>query len=312
MLDIAALVTPVFGLIGLGFLAARLGLLTQRAGEGLAEYVFTLAIPFLLFRTILAAQFPPTLPWAFWTAYFAAVALCWAIATALARGPFGRSAGEGVVFGFAAGQANTVMVGIPLILAALGPAAAAPLVLLLAIHLPVTMTAATLLYESAGDGGRAAALARVARSILTHPILIGIALGLLVRNLGLSPTATLGTVVDGMAASATPCALVAMGIALDHYGLRGEWRAALAISALKLLVHPLAAYFLARHVFGLDPVWSGVGLLFAACPTGINAYLFASRVKTGEAAASAAVSLSTALAALTVLGWLAFLGVGRP
>ena len=70
MLDIAALVTPVFGLIGLGFLAARLGLLTQRAGEGLAEYVFTLAIPFLLFRTILAAQFPPTLPWAYWAVLF--------------------------------------------------------------------------------------------------------------------------------------------------------------------------------------------------------------------------------------------------
>ena len=111
-----------------------------------------------------------------------------------------------------------------------------------------------------------------------------------------------------MAASATPAALVAMGIALDHYGVRGEWRAALAISALKLLLHPLAVYVLARHVFGLDPVWTGVGLLFAACPTGINAYLFATRVKTGEAAASAAVSLSTALAAMTVLGWLAFWG----
>ena len=37
MLDIAAVVAPVFGLIGLGFLVARLKLLTQRAGEGLAE-----------------------------------------------------------------------------------------------------------------------------------------------------------------------------------------------------------------------------------------------------------------------------------
>jgi len=97
MLDIVAVVAPVFGLIGLGFLAARLGLLTQRAGEGLAEYVFTLAIPFLLLRTILAAHFPPSLPWAYWTAYFAAVALCWAIATALARGPFWRLAAGGCI-----------------------------------------------------------------------------------------------------------------------------------------------------------------------------------------------------------------------
>lgn len=310
MLAIATVVAPVFGLIGLGLLATTLGLITQRAGDGLAEYVFTLAIPFLLFKTILKAEFPAALPWAYWASYFLAVALCWAIATALAARPFGRSAQEGVVFGFSAGQANTVLVGVPLILSAMGPGAGAPLVLLLAVHLPVTMTAATLLYESAGGGGYRAGVARVARAVLTHPILIGIALGLLARVTGVGMPAPIGSVVDLMAGSASPCALVAMGIALHHYGVRGQWRAALSISALKLVVHPLAVYLLARFVFGLDPVWSGVGLLFAACPTGINAYLFAARVKTGEAVASATVSLSTALAAITVLGWLAFLGLG--
>jgi malonate transporter and related proteins len=311
MLDIAAVVAPVFGLIGLGFLVARAGLLTERVGDGLAEYVFVLAIPFLLFRTIVEAELPPSLPWAYWTAYFTGVAIVWTAATLIARRLLGRGEGEGVVFGFAAGQANTVMVGVPLILKAFGDAAAAPLVLLLAVHLPVTMTAATLLYEGAGEGGRRQALARVGRSILTHPILIGIALGIVARETGIHPSGAVKTIEDTVAASAVPCSLVAMGIALDHYGVRGEWRAALAISALKLVAHPLIVYLLARAVFGLPPVWAGVGLLFAACPSGINVYLFAMRVRTGEAAASAAVSLSTGLAVVTVAGWLAFLGVGR-
>ena len=311
MLEIAAVVAPVFGLIGLGFLSARLRLITGRTGEGLAEYVFTLAIPFLLFRTIVDADLPPSLPWAYWTSYFVGVAIAWILATVLARAVFARSQAESVIFGFAAGQANTVMVGVPLILKAFGDAAAAPLVLLLAIHLPVTMTAATLLFEGAGPGGRRAALIRVARSIATHPILVGIALGILARETGIRPAGAVRTMVDLMAASATPCSLVAMGIALDHYGIRGQWRAAVAISVLKLVLHPLIVYAMARGVFGLPPVWAGVGLLFAACPSGINVYLFASRVRTGEATASAAVSASTGLAVLTVAGWLYFLGIGR-
>jgi malonate transporter and related proteins len=311
MLDIAAVVAPVFGLIGLGFLVARLGLLTERVGDGLAEYVFVLAIPFLLFRTIVEADLPDALPWTYWIAYFSGVAVVWAIATLVGRRLFGRGEGEGVVFGFAAGQANTVMVGVPLILKAFGEAAAAPLVLLLAVHLPVTMTAATLLYEGAGGGGHRAALARVLRSILTHPILIGIALGVVSRETGLHPAGSVKAIVDLVAASAAPCSLIAMGIALDHYGVRGEWRAALAISALKLVIHPLVVYAMARFAFGLPPVWAGVGLLFAACPSGINVYLFATRIRTGEATASAAVSLSTGLAVVTVALWLAFLGVGR-
>jgi predicted permease len=310
MVEIAAVVAPVFGLIGLGYLAARFGLISDRGGDGLAEYVFALAIPVLLFRTIATADLPDALPWGYWASYFIGVAVVWSLATLLARTLFRRSSAEGVIFGFAAGQANTVMVGVPLILKAAGTGAAAPLVLLLAVHLPVTMTAATLLFEGTGPGGRRAALARVVRAILTHPILIGIALGLVSREAGLAPAGPAATIVDGVAASASPCALIAMGLALHRYGVRGEWQAALAISALKLLLHPALVFLLARYVFGLPFLWALVGLLFAACPSGINAYLFAARMRTGEAAAAAAVSLSTGLAVVTVTLWLLVLGVG--
>ena len=311
MLELTAIVAPVFGLIGLGFGAAQLRLVTERVGDGLAEYVFTLAIPFLLFRTIVDADLPTALPWAYWLSYFAGVAACWGLASLIARRVFGRSPSESVIFGFAAGQANTVMVGVPLILKAVGSAAAAPLVLLLAIHLPVTMTVATFLFEGAGPGGRRAASLRVLRSIGTHPILIGIALGLVSRSLGAAPSGAMRAVVDLMAGSATPCSLIAMGLALHRYGIRQEWRAALVISGLKLILHPFIVYLAARYVFGLPPAWVQVGLLFAACPSGINAYLFAQRVKTGEGVASAAISLSTVLAVVSVTGWLLFLGIGQ-
>jgi predicted permease len=51
--------------------------------------------------------------------------------------------------------------------------------------------------------------------------------------------------------------------------------------------------------------------MFAACPCGINAYLFAERYRAGTAEASSAIALSTALALFSMLGWLVVLDVGR-
>ena len=35
-----AIILPVFGLIGIGFLARQIGLVTDRTGDGLSEFVF--------------------------------------------------------------------------------------------------------------------------------------------------------------------------------------------------------------------------------------------------------------------------------
>jgi predicted permease len=50
-------------------------------------------------------------------------------------------------------------------------------------------------------------------------------------------------------------------------------------------------------------VWAGVATLFAAMPTGVNAFLFAARHRVGEELASSAIALSTVLALATTLFW---------
>jgi malonate transporter and related proteins len=67
---------------------------------------------------------------------------------------------------------------------------------------------------------------------------------------------------------------------------------------------------LTTQVFDMPPVWAGVAVLFASCPSGINAYLFAERYGEGVALASSTVTLSTILALGTTLVWLYVLGVG--
>ncbi len=56
MYDVNLIVAPVFGLIALGFLLARFAVLSEAAGKGLTEFVFTAAIPALLFRMMVTAD----------------------------------------------------------------------------------------------------------------------------------------------------------------------------------------------------------------------------------------------------------------
>ena len=72
----------------------------------------------------------------------------------------------------------------------------------------------------------------------------------------------------------------------------------------------LIVLLLATYVFDMPPVWAGVAVLFASCPSGINAYLFAERYGEGVALASSTVTLSTILALGTTLIWLYVLGIG--
>jgi predicted permease len=305
MLASLLVVLPVFGLIGLGYGARWLRIVRESTGEGLSDFVFVLAIPCLLFRTLAKADIPAVQPWGYWIAYFLGLAIVWTLAMLVARRLFARAGPELVVSGFAAAQSNTVFVGVPMILKAYGEAGAVPLGLLLAVHLPVTMTIATLLAE-----GRKASAPMMLRRLFTHPIILGILLGSAARPfVGLIPE-PVWTIVNLLAGAAVPCALISLGIALRRYGMAAGLALPAVLSGLKLGLHPLIVWLLATKVFAMPAHWSGVAVLFAACPCGIQAYLFAERYRQGVADASSAIALSTMLSLFTTAAWLTFLGVG--
>ncbi|KUL95259.1 transporter [Bosea sp. WAO] len=305
MLSSLLIVLPVFGLIALGYGARWTRILRETTGEGLSDFVFVLAVPCLLFKTLATAAIPADQPWGYWISYFTGLGVVWLIAQLVAQRIFKRSGPELVVSGFAAAQSNTVFVGIPMILKAYGDAGAVPLGLLLVVHLPVTMTIATLLAERGS-----ASFALLAKRLFTHPIILGILLGAAARPVIGHFPAPLWTIIDLLAAAAVPCALISLGIALRRYGLASGIGLPLVLSTLKLIVHPLIVWVLATQVFNMPPAWAGVAVLFAACPCGINAYLFAERYRQGVADASSAIALSTALSLFTTIGWLTWLGAG--
>ena len=78
-------VLPVFGLIVLGYVFARLKLLDSATARGLTQFVFMLAIPALLFRTVALMKPLDAMPFGLWFAFFGGLALTWILTTLISQ-----------------------------------------------------------------------------------------------------------------------------------------------------------------------------------------------------------------------------------
>jgi predicted permease len=273
--------------------------------------VFDVAMPALLFRTMIEVEAPDASPWGLWTAYFGGCVAAWALMALLAWKALRRPADEVAVAGLAAAYSNTMMLGLPLILKAYGDLGAVPLFLIISVHMPVMLFAGTLHIEAVRGTSRSPLLLarEVVSSLARQPIVIGLLAGLVYRQTGLGLHPVPSQIVETLGSSAIPLALLAMGLTLKRYGITGDLPVAAGVIAVKLVVHPLAVWWLASAAFGLPPVWVGVATLFAASPPGINAYLFAVRYDVGVGAASSAIAIGTVLSALTMAAILVALGL---
>lgn len=308
-------VTSIFGLIGLGYAAARSGLLSNDVGERLADFVFVLAIPLLMFDTLASADLHGVSPWRIWAAYFLPFAIVWILSNRMVVNLFGRDDRAGIVAGGAGAYSNAMLIGIPLIQTAFGESGMVFLVVIVAIHLPVFMVVSVMMNEwaltadgAADDASRGETWRRLGKSLATNPVLIGIAAGILWRVTGLSIPRVGAAVIEPLARSAGPLALFAVGMSLVNYGVARQIHTAFAISALKLVLLP-ALVLATAWAMGLSPLGVTVVTLVAACPTGVNAPLIAIRLGTGQALASNVLLISTAGGVVTVAIWLTVIRV---
>jgi predicted permease len=309
--QIASIVLPVFGLIGIGYAAGWLKLLGEHRAEALSEFVFVVAIPMLVFRIVATADFAGISAWRLWLPFFSGFALTWVAGTLVVRRAFGRDARAGLVGGLAAGYGNTTLIGIPLALAAYGGAGSVPMALIVAVQLPLMMAVVALLMVRAeqldgvvrGEVHAGTIIRSVAKNLVENPMVIALAAGALWRGLGIPLSGLAGELVGRLADVASTLALFAMGMSLRHYGVRRHFAAGLALTFLKLIVMPVLVMGLA-HLVGLAPAVAKVAVVAAACPTGVTPFLVAGRFRTGEALASNAITLSTVLAVVTVAFWL--------
>lgn len=311
MIALAESIVPVFALVLMGAGARHWKLVRPSALRGLNDFVFYLALPCLLFGSVAEGSGLGVLDVA--SVYFGGALLVFVLGIVLARVVLGAGLASATVTGLNACYGNTVMLGVPVVAAALGQAGVALLLPIVALHSILLLPLATVLIEldrPAGDGspgngqggGPLRALRGTLPAVLRNPIIISILLAFLWRLLGLPVPGILHRLLAMLGACGPTVALFCLGATLPGAPVRAAAREAVLSTAIKLVFMPALVWALCR-LAGFGPIPTAAAVLTAGMPTGANAFLLARRVAVQAEASAASVALGTALSlgTLTVL-----------
>jgi len=308
---LAGTIAPVFGVMAVGYLAVRLGVIGRVGARRLVLFVFNVAIPVMLFYRIAAIDFPERIEWSFLLAYYASAFLTYAAGMAVGRFVFGRPLEEQAIFGMGAGFSNTVLLGIPLLVAAFGPDATLPVFLIITFHSATLLPISVALIEAGrrrgGEGVRVRARGLLVE-VLANPVIVGIVLGLAANLAEVTLPGPLDAGAGLMATIAIPCALIALGASLAGYPLAGQIGPASVLATLKLVVHPLVAWVIAVPILGLGAPWAPVAVVMAGMPSGAMVYLFSARYETASDVAAGTVVVTSAVSVVTLSVLLVLMG----
>ena len=304
-------IVPVFLVIGFGFAAARAGLFSQSATDGVMRYAQNFAVPCLLFRSIaqldLSAAFDAGLLISFYVGAFAGFAAGYFGARLIFRRPVTDS----IAIGFACLFSNSLLLGLPITERAYGADALAGNYAIIALHAPFLYGFGIVFMELArahGQGLSVLVLTRqVTRAIFSQPLVLGILAGFIVNLSGLPIPGAGWAAVDMVARSAIPVALFGLGGVLSQYKQEGERGAIVMVCVASLILHPAVTYLLGR--FGFDLATPGLrsAVVTAAMAPGVNAYMFAHIYGVGKRVTASSVLVATALSIGTVWVWLQIL-----
>ena len=316
MLSVLLVTFPFFALVLCGYLAARIRLLPQPAIPGLNSFVLYFALPCMLYRFGASTPIAQLLDPAAAGVYLLCALLMVAGTVLATRGP--RMGWNDAAFGaLVAAFPNTGFMGVPLLVALLGAAAAGPAILTIALDMVVTSSLCVALsrLDVAGTHGMAVALRKALVGMASNPMPWAIALGALASAMQFTLPGPLDQSVAMLADAASPVALFTIGAVLARSQMNEHEqvpaRDYVPIALAKLLLHPLLVWGVGQGAIALGLPLSPFALtalvLLAALPSASNVALLAERFGAHNGRIARIILVSTALAFVSFSGAVALL-----
>jgi len=310
MQGIFNIVLPIFGIMLAGYLSGSFGLLGSASSEALNRFVYFVSLPALFFVSMARVEFQVVFDLPFLATYCGGMLATFLIAALVARLVFRMRLGALSLHGMSAIFSNTGYMGIPLLLLLFGEKGLLPAVITTVINGAVVMGLATILLELDGrrGAGVVTALAHARIGVCRSPLLLSAVGGLVFSAYQLPVPLPLQTFGDILGAAAGPAALFAIGLFLAGRSLSEGLVEVTWLVLLKLLVQPAITWWLAFHVFVLDPIWAAGAVIQAALPTGALVFVLAQKYGVYLQRSTAVILLSTIVSVFTLSALLLRLG----
>ncbi len=278
-------------LIGVGYFAARFGMIPVAQGPTLNRLAFYIFSPALLFSVLAKTSvdniFSPVI----------VVVLMSSVATALlfvvlSRIFFRRTVSDTTIGVTASIYLNSNNIGLPISLFVIGDLAYfAPLLMLqIVFFLPVILG----ILESAK--GKGTSVKKILTGTLLNPLIVASVAGFLVSLSCVTVPEILLQPLSTMGAAAVPLLLFAYGVSLRGqkiFHAEGDRPVSITATILKTLIMPTIAFVVGQFVFHLSAHELFAAVILACLPTAQNIYTYASVYKTEVFAARDVVFTST-------------------
>ena len=312
VLSIVLVTLPFFALVLCGYIAVQRRLLPLEAIPGLNSFVLFFALPCMLFRFGSGTPLAQLLDASVFFTYLLCALLMVGFTVMFSLNQ--RIGWNDAAFGaLVAAFPNTGFMGVPLLVALLGPAASGPAIVTIMADLLITNSLCIALSRLDGaqqQGARTAAI-QALKGVVSNPMPWAILLGALFSALDLRLPTALAQTVSLLADAASPVALFTIGAVLARSRLlsaSGAPRALrysdyLPVVAFKLLLHPLLVFLVGALAIrlGVPLTYSAltVIVLVAALPSASNVTILSERFGADTARVGNIVLISTALAFLS-------------
>ena len=320
MLDVLQVTFPFFALVLCGYLAARRQMLPFEAIPGLNGFVLYFALPCMLFRFGASTPIAQLLDaGAFFMYLFCALVMVgFVVAVTLNQ----RIGWNDAAFGALVGAfPNTGFMGVPLLVALLGAAAAGPAIVTIVIDMVITTSLCIALsrLDGAGQNGMGHAAKNALLGMTKNPMPWAMLLGTLFSAFQGELPGPVQKTVALLADSASPVALFTIGAVLArsqkiaHHQQHGPltWKDYVPVALIKLFLHPLLVLAVGLAVISMgvpiDVFALKVMVLVAALPSASNVSMLAERFGADNGRIARIILVSTAAAFLTFSGAVALL-----
>ena len=312
MLQIFFITFPFFALVLCGYLAARRGLLPLEAIPGLNSFVLYFALPCMLYRFGASTPIAQLLDASVFFTWLvcALVMVGFSVTVSLNRRIGWNDASFGALV---AAFPNTGFMGVPLIVALLGPVAAGPTIVTIVVDMVITTSLCIALsrLDGADEHGASKAVKNALKGVVANPMPWAILLGAVASAVSLQLPAPVAKTLGLLADSASPVALFTIGAVLARSQMltaQGQaqalhWRDYLPVAVFKLFLHPLLVLLVGASAIQLgvplNPFALTVLVLIAALPSASNVSMLAERFGADNGRIARIILVTTAAAFVT-------------
>lgn len=297
MLTILNIITPIFILIGIGYLAHRQGLVNATQTQGMGVFVLTIGLPALIFKAIATTPFNEILLPNYLLAYSGGSLLAFVLATSITLFYWRQNLSSAALNGMGLSFSNSGFIGYSVLAMVVGSSQA---VTYLAMNILVENFLVIPLFLILADistqqkQSLANTLFTIAKNLSKNPLVLSLTISVIISVYRLPVPSIVLTTSDMLANTAAPLALFVIGANLYAMRPGGNIKIILFVGIGKLILHPLMILLIFLFLPTADSQTIFAALLMATVPTGTMLAILGQRY--GYLGRSAAIVMVSTIA----------------